>query len=252
MKRYGRRPARPLKFNANRVGGPQTSRVTQTLVPIDVYVNTPYRFQVPGITGDRALAHAPQYALYRIAKVAIKYVPKYDTFTPGLTNSIPGQNYITTTPKLYWKMNRFADAPAAFAAQDLRAMGARPVRLDDKSVPLSYKPNILTAIESGGSDSGQVKITPWLNTDNSSETVNFAPSTTSHYGHFFYVEADTVNTSSDPLVATMEVTIFYEFKNPRVEWTPEAQGGRVVLDALQSINNTQNQPLRVDVSGGGV
>jgi len=203
--------------------------VIQTLDTVQLNVNTPYQFQVAGITGDRALAHAEQYGLYRIAKVEFKHKPKYDTFSSQMVTN-PGQNALTTVPVLYWKMNRFADAPPAWDPQDLRDMGARPHRLDDKTYTLSYKPNILTAIASGGDNSGQLKITPWLNTDDAARTSTFSPSDTQHYGHFLYIEADTINSETLVNVASLDVVIHYEFKTPRVEWTPAEMGGK------QSVN----------------
>ena len=111
-RRAARRVPRPLKYNANRIGGPQTARVTQTIPTRTVLANQPYVISIGGIVGDRALAHAPEYALYRISKVVFRYKPNFDTFTsnPG---AVGGAGPVSV-PTLYWKMNRFADAPAAF------------------------------------------------------------------------------------------------------------------------------------------
>ena len=234
-RRYGRRRI-PLKYNAKRVGGPNTCRISQTLPTIALNANTPYIFSVGGITGDRVRAVCEQFALYRIAKIEFKHKPYYDTFTPGqLTTVNSPANILTTVPRLYWKMNRFADAPAAWAAQDLKDMGAKPIRFDDKTYTLTYKPNILLANESGGSVSGSLKMTPWLNTDDAADTANFAPSTTTHYGHFLYIEADAQSGQTDPGVGSLDVTIYYEFKNPRVTWTSEQQGGKQVINALANM-----------------
>jgi len=194
-----------------------TARVVQVLEELDILANQPYTLAVSGIIGDRAIALSQQYGLYRIAKVEFKHKPKYDTFiSQTITN--PGQNAITTVPSLYWKMNRFADAPAGFNADNLRSMGAKPHRLDDKTYTLSYKPNVLLGTVSAGNNSGQLKMTPWLNTDAAPNTPNFTPSTTSHLGHFMITECDLVNSNSQPVVATMDVVIHYEFKTPRVAW----------------------------------
>lgn len=230
-RRYGRRRI-PLKYNPKIVGGPDTCRVTQTLSSVTVLANTPYRISVAGITGDRARAVCEQFALYRIAKVVFKYKPNADTFVSN--GGFVGGAGAATVPYLYWKMNRFADNPAAWAVQDLKDMGAKPFRFDDKTVTVAYKPNILTSIESGGSDSGQIKMTPWLNTDDASETAAFAPSTTEHYGHFYWVDC-AVNGNGATPVGTVDVTIYYEFKNPRVEWTPAEQGGALSVNPLASL-----------------
>jgi len=206
------------KSNPNRIGGANTAMVCTTIPTVPILVNTPYQFQLAGIVGARALAMAPNFAFYRVAKVAFKYKPKYDTFISS-TVTLPGQNAITTVPTLYWKMNRFADNPANFTSDDLRVLGAIPKRFDDKQVSIAYKPNVLTSMASGGTNSGALKMTPWLNTDSAPDTNTFFPSTTNHYGHFWYVEADLVNSTTTPIVGTLDVEIFYEFKNPRVEWT---------------------------------
>lgn len=218
-KKAGVRRRVPLKYDAKRIGGPQTARVVETISSLPLLVNQPYTLSVSGILGDRAQAHAPQYGLYRIAKVEYKHKPLYDTFIPSNQGPTPANNFITSVPNIYWKMNRFADAPAGFTAAQLQDMGAKPHRLDDKPYTIAYKPNILTSIASAGNNSGQLKMTPWLNTDAAPDTPTFVASTTSHYGHFLFIEADLVNTSTQPQVASMDVVITYEFKNPRVKWS---------------------------------
>jgi len=234
----------PLKYNPKKVGGPNTARVVQTLPTRNLNVNTPYQISIGGITGERALAHAEQYGLYRIAKVVFKYKPYYDTFIPQNQGPTPSGNFPTTVPLLYWKMNRYADAPVAWSLDDIKSLGAKPIRFDDKTYTLSYKPNILLANESAGSVSGQVKMTPWLNTDDAADTDQFAPSTTEHYGHFFYIDANLVNGNTEPAIGSLDVTIHYEFKTPRTEWTPATRGGK------QSFHVLRDAPM--DASGNQV
>jgi len=230
---YAKRSRIPLKYNPKKVGAPNTARVVQTLPTIDLAANTPYRISVAGITGDRARAHAEQYGLYRIAKIEFKYKPYYDTFIPQNQGPTPSGNFPTTVPLLYWKMNRYADAPVAWTVDDIKDLGAKPHRLDDKTYTLSYKPNILLANESAGSVSGTVKMTPWLNTDDSADTAQFAPSTTEHLGHFFWIDCNLVNGQNEPNIASLDVTIHYEFKTPRTEWTPSSMGGKLTIDPLR-------------------
>jgi len=211
-RRGGLRRRLPLYKNANRIGGPNTCRVSETLPLQNMLPNTPYIISVGGITGTRAQSIAPNFGLYRIARVVFKFKPWFDTFIS--TNYGAGGAGAVSVPNLYWKMNRFADQPAAFTADDLKTMGAKPLRLDDKTLTVSYKPSILVDQASGGSHSGSVKISPWLNTDDAPDTPNFALSTTEHYGHFFIVECAVNGNGSTP-VGTWEATIYYEFKNPR-------------------------------------
>jgi len=236
-RRMGGRRRMPLKYNANRIGGPQTARVTQTIPTRNVIANQPYVISIGGIVGDRALAHAPEYALYRISKVVFRFKPNYDTYNTNLAGAPGGLAGPISVPTLYWKMNRFADAPAAFTSDDLRSLGAKPFRFDDKQLTVAYKPNILMSQATAGSVSGTVKMTPWLNTDTAPDTPNFAPSTTEHYGHFFIIECATAGAGNVP-VGTFDATIYYEFKNPRVTWGSSSSAQSVVPLNLSSSDAT--------------
>lgn len=204
------------------MGGPNTARITETYDLGDVNINTPEEYIFDGIPPNtRAAEVAPNFGLYRIAKVTYFMKPFYDTFTPGLISNVGGPgNYLTTVPRLYWKMNRYGDAPAAFDAAFLRDQGSTPHRLDDKTVVISYKPNILLAdagAQAAGLNggSGQVKMTPWLSTDSEVNDAAFALSTTQHYGHIMFVEGNKVNNASDVVVGRIEAKVVWEFKNPR-------------------------------------
>lgn len=217
-----RRRRLPLTRNPQRVGGPNTCKIVETLPAANIIPNQSYVFEVGGIfPGGRAAAVAEQFGLYRVAKCIFRYKPNSDTYVSN--PAFIGGSGAITVPYLYWKMNRFADDPAAFTANDLKNMGAKAIRFDDKTITHSYKPNILTGIVSGGSNSGQLKMTPWLNTDDAPDTPAFALSTTNHYGHFFVVEAAVAGSGSQP-VGTIEVTVIYEFKNPRVKYTTPSEG----------------------------
>lgn len=215
--------------NPNTLGGPNTCKIVETLPTQTILANTPYIVSVGGITGARAQAVAQQFGLYRIAKIMYKFKPAYDTFN----SAIAGGNGPATVPTLYWKMNRYADAPAYFTSSDLKTLGSKPIRFDDKQVSVAYRPNILTGIVSGGDNSGSVKMTPWLNTDQAPDTSNFVISDTEHYGHFHLVEC-AMNGTGSTAVGSFDVTIIYEFKNPRTKWTP-ASNGETVVKALSDL-----------------
>lgn len=219
-RRRPRMPRRARRFATVNRSMPNSCKIIETLPSVPILANQPYTFDVGGIfPNGRAAAVAEQFGLYRVAKVIMKYKPNADTFVSNA--GFIGGNGVVTVPYLYWKMNRFADAPAGFTATDLKNMGAKAIRFDDKTITHSYKPNILTSIASGGTNSGQIKITPWLNTDSAPDTPNFALSTTQHYGHFYIVEA-AVNGDGSAACGTVEVTVVYEFKNPRVHYTAQS------------------------------
>lgn len=224
-----RRPARKglkkrsnmRKRNTNVMGGPNTAKITETYSLPEININTPEEYFFQGIPANsRAAAVAPTFGLYRIARVTYRIKPLYDTYIPSNQGPTPSNNFLTSVPNLYWKINRYGDAPAAFDAGFLREQGSKAVRLDDKTLTISYRPNILLADAGAAAaglngGSGQVKMTPWLSTDNEVGDNAYALSTTVHYGHLMYVEGDTVNGSSAPIVARVEAKVVWEFKNPR-------------------------------------
>jgi len=230
-KKYGskrkiyRKRRLPLKMNAKRVGGPNTCRITETVLNVPILANQGYQVEVNGIMGARAQATAPQFALYRVSRVVFKFKPTSDTYVSNA--AFIGGAGAVTVPNLYWKMNRFGDAPAAITSQNLRDMGAKAIRFDDKAVTISYKPNVLTGAISGGTNSGQVKMTPWLNTDSQPDQPGFALSTSTHYGHFHLIECATNGNGATP-VGTVDMTIYYEFKNPRVTFASSQEAPQTV------------------------
>lgn len=199
--------------NANRMGGPNTCKVIET-VPLQVVnLNTPYLYIKSGITGARASAIAKEFGLYRIAKIIYTHRPLFDTYS----SSLPGiGNSPNSVPCLYWKMNRYGDYPAAFNGDYMRAMGSKPLRLDDRNVSFSYKPNILTLQDNAaGASAAGVKITPWLSTDDTPQDNLFTLSTADHFGHVLYVEGGGAG-NGQGAACTLDIKIVYEFKNPRV------------------------------------
>lgn len=211
------------KRSSNAVtGGPNTCRLTETFQLSQINLNTPEEYNFLGIpAGSRAAAVAPNFGLYRIAKVTYTIRPMYDTYTPNLGQAGGGQvgNQPDAVPYLYWKMNRYGDAPANFTGEFLREQGSKAIRLDDKNVVFSYKPNILLA-DAGATaaglqgGSGQVKMTPWLSTDARVGDQAYALSQTVHYGHIQIVEG-AASGNALPVIANVEAKVVIEFKNPR-------------------------------------
>jgi len=209
---------------------PNTAKVVEFFDLGAFNCNEAYDFGVAGIvpqspngpaTATRASIVAPAYGLYRIAHVEYKISPKYDTYTPNLgQGGQPVGDQPVAVPKLYWKMNRYGDAPVGFTSQDMLSLGSKPLRLDDKTITIKYKPNILLANagataagQNGGS--GQVKITPWLSTDTEANNNAFALSTTQHYGHLMYIENAAAGDGIS-VICNIEARVVYEFKNPRI------------------------------------
>lgn len=201
------------KRNPNNIGGPNTCMVPETIPVMGINLNTPYLFIKGGITGTRASAIAKEFGLYRIAKVVYTFKPLFDTYSSSLPGTGSAPNSV---PTLYWKMNRYGDFPAAFNGDYMRSLGAKPNRLDDKIVTIAYKPNTLTVQgNAAGNTAASIKTTPWLSTDDTPQDNNFTLSTANHYGHTLFVEGGGAG-SANGVVCTLDIKIFYEFKNPRV------------------------------------
>lgn len=227
-KRMGKRSSNAV------TGGPNTCKITETYNLGNVLLNTPEEYFFEGIPANsRAAAVAPNFGLYRVAKVTFTYKPYFDTYLPSVAQAGGPAvgNQPVSLPTLYWKMNRYGDAPIAFDANFLRQQGAKPIRLDDKIVTLGYKPSILLAdagaVAAGlNGGSGQVKMTPWLSTDNQPGNNAFALSTTVHYGHLLFVEGNVANVGQPmPGICEVEAQVVWEFKNPRA--TAGLQGNQV-------------------------
>lgn len=210
------------KRNTNLVGGPNTAKVTEVFNLGSLNMQTPYEFNIPGISpNSRSAIVAPAFGLYRIAKVQYTFRPFYDTYTPNLGQAGGGQigNQPDAVPYMYWKINRYGDSPAAWTAEFLREQGSKPIRVDDKLLTWSYKPNVLLA-DAGATaaglngGSGQVKVTPWLSTDAQPGDNAFALSNTLHYGHLMYIEG-AASGDAKPIIGQLEAKVIYEFKNPR-------------------------------------
>lgn len=218
-KRQGRRrflrPSRSL---------PNSAKVVEFFEAITIEANVANEFVVNGIVPTtaggkptRASMVAPAYGLYRIADIQFKLTPRFDTYSSGLA---PGGDAPVEVPNVYWKVNRYGDAAVGFTRDDLLSLGCKPHRLDDKVVTIQYKPNILladtgaaAAALNGGS--GQIKMTPWLSTDDEPGDGQFALSKTTHYGHMMFIEC-AAGGDGTPIVCDMTARVVYEFKNPRV------------------------------------
>jgi len=237
---------------------PNSAKVVEFYPAGAFEANVAHEFSVAGIIGavggqpTRAGMVAPAYGLYRIAQVEFKVTPRADTFTPDLA---PVGDAAVEVPKLYWKINRYGDAPVGFTEQDMLSLGSKPIRLDDKTVTIKYKPNILLAnagqpAQALDGGSGQVKITPWLSTDSRPDNGQFALSTTTHYGHLMFIECAAAGDGT-PAVCEVQVRVVYEFKNPRMyegaevaakrAATPHIKhtiAGQQVINSPQGWNNT--------------
>jgi len=211
-----RRATRPRKARGLVTTDPNRAACVEILPDMVINHNTPYIFSKAGITGSRASALAAQFGFYRIAKITYVHRPYFDTFSGDATGVDPGNPI--TVPQLYYQMNRYGDAPAVWDGDYIRSLGSKPIRFDDKNVTISYKPNMLMVGEdNAGNDASQVKMTPWISTDETPGDGAFTLSTAEHFGHLLYIDAAA---SAPGQVGVLDVQVHYEFKTPRTQRTP--------------------------------
>lgn len=184
-----------------------------------VALNTPYLQIKRGITGARASQIAQLFGEYRIKKIIYTFRPLFDTYSSALAPGTPG-NAPTSVPTLYWRLNRYGDTPAAFNGDYMRAMGAKPHRLDDKQVSFSYAPNVIQSQQNVvGASTATIKISPWLSTDDLVQDNAFTLSTAEHFGNTLFVEGGGAG-NAQGVVAQLDVKVIYEFRNPRLLSSP--------------------------------
>lgn len=166
----------------------------------------------------RAKAVAAAYQYYRIKKVTLKFKPIYDTFQLGASSTV-------TVPYLYWMIDRHSIFNGNATLATLKSAGAKPHRLDDKTITVNFAPSVANAsVTSYGQGTtpvaygpGSYKISPWLSTNANSfqqqgvgPTGQWAPDSTDHAGIVFGVEQYSAPTPGS--VCQVEVIIEYEFK----------------------------------------
>lgn len=155
----------------------------------------------------RASNVAKGYAQFRIKSLKFTYQPLLDTFSSGGA---------TQVPYFVWKVNREGNNPAGISYDWFLQNGAKPIRFDDKSVIVRYRPAVIfDAVEAGapgvGNQASAPKINQWLTTNKDPYTPGFAPSQTSHAGHFVHVVSQG---SSQPMAYRMTVTAEFQFRKP--------------------------------------
>jgi len=222
-KSKGRKGGNRRRFTKPAKYAPNSAKIVEFFDLGAFEANVAHDFLLAGIVPTnagaptRASLVAPAYGLYRVAHIQYKITPRADTYTPDLN---PIGDAAVEVPKLLWKMNRYGDSPVGFTYGEMQSLGCKPIRLDDKTITIAYKPNVLLANAGAGAaalagGSGQVKMTPWLSTDEEADDNAFALSKTNHYGHMMYIECAAAGDGT-PIVCEIQARVVYEFKNPRI------------------------------------
>lgn len=170
---------------------------------------------------ERAVGIAQAYQHYRIKKIKLEFKPQYDTFTPAVGAAGTG----VLVPNLYYMINKSGSIPTNPTIDNLRAMGAKPVRLDERVITVEWRPSVLqeNAGTVGGVGSGY-KISPWLSTNaNANAPGLWQPSTVNHLGIYWIVQRPgTLPQGMAELSYDVQLTVDFQFKKPLVKTTSSA------------------------------
>lgn len=193
----------------------EVCRIKETVTLESLVANTPYEAVVSLPAFQRALDIADNFQLYRITKIDFKFTPSYDTFAsqyqPGTSNAS------MTVPYLYNKRITYP-APTTFGLSFLQTMGAKPRRLDDKTLTVSYTPNInLNVVGVNASNqllNAKPQMSPWLNTHYIDLSNVTQMDTTPHYGFVWYIHQLQATLGQQVNFCELQMTAHFEFKKP--------------------------------------
>lgn len=155
----------------------------------------------------RASAVANAYQHYRIKKITLIVRPQVDTFTGGV-------GY--TAPNFYYMIDKSGSLPTNITLSALKSMGAKPIRLDEKTIKISWRPSVLQEVVDVGGAVGSrpvsYRISPWLSTnENALNPGVFVCSSTDHLGIFWYAETPA---GVSTLQYNVEAVLDVEYKKP--------------------------------------
>lgn len=215
-----RQMARKAVRTANRrLATSEFASMKQTINLSNDQNNVIYKFENICLEAfDRAVQVARAYQYFRMTMVEIQFKPFADTFANSTTQSVP---------YLHWLVMKGDTLdPTTFNA--MRDAGAKPIRFDDKTITIRFKPGVQNAVI--GEDTlapvpptltawAESRISPWLATSYTPayDNVTWAPSKVPHKGLYYGVQQDysTVTQYYD-----VSITAHFQFKKPLSQSEP--------------------------------
>lgn len=176
-------------------------------------------------SNDRAVQIARAYQYYRITKVEVIVKPQHDTFAAAIGTA--------TIPYFYYLVDKGQSVLSSLTTfNSLRDAGAKPIRMDDKTIKFSFRPAVATGVYDAGSAGGPAPAaqqlyakpvnSPWLLTNALANTGStgtpsggWLPSSIDHRGFAMGAEALIPNNTAGgktPWAYTMRV--HFQFKVP--------------------------------------
>lgn len=161
---------------------------------------------------DRLSAIGQCYQFFRFNRVEVKFKPLMDTFTDSQVQSVPYLHYLIMK----------GDTIDTGSFNKLRDAGAKPIRFDDKTITVNYKPAVLRGVIGEDTQNAtnpsltawaEHKSSPWLATTYlpASESIAWQPSMVPHKGILYGVEMDN---SQSTKYYDVTVTVYAEYKKP--------------------------------------
>lgn len=213
----GMRSRRP-RFARKRVmkaGVPERASCTEILPALTASSNQNYSsYNISLASCVRARDIAKGYQFYRIKRVTYVIKPELDTFISGGP----------TLPYLYYMIDRTKQFVNGFTLEQLLSMGAKPRRLDDKTLEFHYIPSVLTETydaTAGATPFVQYKLKPWLPTKDISQVGVWNPNTTDHLGVVWRVAQRL--TGGQVVTYSIERRVEIEFKKPSTSTAPAGE-----------------------------
>lgn len=177
-----------------------------------------YNISLASLTRARDVAKGYQY--YRIKRITYVIKPLSDTFNAqGLA---PGGS-AATVPYLYYMIDRTRLFQGGFTIDQLKQMGAKARRLDDKTLTFSYTPSVLTETFDNTANANlavQYKMCPWLPTRDITNVGVWNPNTTDHCGIVWRVE----QVGGTAIGYQLERRVQVEFKKPAITALAAGEG----------------------------
>lgn len=238
MRRF--RPARGVSEWASLTESVDLTNITG----LAYQMNGPAPGQVYGLNGtqlsqfiSRAVPTAQSYQHYRIKRIMLEFKPQYDTFLPDV--GAAGTGFLV--PNFYYTINKSGSIPSTVSTNGLIAMGAKPIRFDDKTIKVAWRPSVLQENAGVLGDVGSgYKVSPWLSTNaNANAPGQFQPSSVNHLGIYWnVVRPGTLPAGVAELSYSVQITAEFQFKKPLVKTSSnnlpalEYAPGHVITPAL--------------------
>lgn len=188
VRRAGRMPRAPTGSFASRA---ETYELATTAGQSYDLNNIALGSALPACT---ALAKLYQY--YRITSVQMRIKPNSDTYAPGTV----------ALPYLYFLYDK-SGALGTLSGPDFLACGAKPVRVDDKTIVRKWQPSV--RISGDNAVVPMFRKSPWMPTASATGALNAVP----HLGAVWYISK--IN-NTDAQTYLIDITVTVQFKKPLV------------------------------------